>query len=152
MSYYARWSGNLKLKQKPSQDELSQIFSLITVDYYDESSLCIETNDMKKYDEAETEAMLEKLVPFVASGELDYTGEDEARWRYVFKDGCWEEEQGVITYESELPVLKDKTRQENLINRIINMLGEYARTEIDSDWTEIKEQLTNIMTEAKIFQ
>lgn len=36
----------------------------------------------------------------ISSGELEFTGEDHASWRFIYRDGVWHEENGEVVYKS----------------------------------------------------
>ena len=54
------------------------------------------------FHEDEALEYLRKLAPYVESGEIEMSGEEETHWKYVFKDGKWVEINGHIVYDDEL--------------------------------------------------
>ena len=45
---------------------------------------------------------LNKLAPYLESGEVDMTGDDDAHWKYVFSKGGWAEYRGHVVYDDEV--------------------------------------------------
>lgn len=62
------------------------------------------------------EEYLDKLSPYVESGDIEMSGEEDTYWKYVFNNGGWGEVFGRITYDDELnqPCLKHEEKLEFL--------------------------------------
>ena len=58
-------------------------------------------SDYDKYHEEDVEDGLEKLLEIapIKDGECNFTGEDDAHWRFVFRNGKWIEQSGRVVYE-----------------------------------------------------
>lgn len=54
------------------------------------------------------------IAPYIDSLEIDYTGEDDAHWRYAIRDGEFNEYSGVIVYPD------DPTEMDTLLKYISN--------------------------------
>lgn len=57
--------------------------------------------DDKYYDDEVINALntIKEMAPVGEYSSIKYRGEDEALWRFVFKDGEWIEQEGRIVYE-----------------------------------------------------
>lgn len=55
----------------------------------------------EKYYEDEVRDILEKAAEFgeIEDGEIEYIGEDDSMWHFVYVNGHWEEEGGHVVYE-----------------------------------------------------
>ena len=111
--------------------------------------------DYSKYYEDDTYEVLDKIAPLVESGEIEYSGEDESHWRFIFKDGTWNEEYGYIHYESELT--KAEEDKEEFLGRIIDVmqdcLDDPKGKTIEGDWYDkIHSELEFIMKAWEVFK
>lgn len=94
--------GNIKL---PLDDFRYQIFR---------GSLEVEFPDQKYWDE-DVKSCLENIKPLIKSGKIEFIGEDDARWCFVFDEDGFHEERGEIIYETELETLKRKAEALRLL-------------------------------------
>lgn len=45
--------------------------------------------------------VLDAIKPYIKEGCLTYEGDDDCKWRYIFKDGEWEYQGGMVFYSME---------------------------------------------------
>lgn len=112
MGYYARGSGSVSFSRALSDEEIDGAMCVIgaVFDDYDtfgnddeETGLGISFWMDCKYYQDDLEKMLDMLVRDypVSEGEVDFIGEDDAIWRYVYvaKENAFVEQVGRIVYE-----------------------------------------------------
>ena len=61
----------------------------------------IEAYGNERYSTSATEKLLElltEIAPIQEGSEIDFCGEDQTYWRFIFKDGRWKEQCGEIVY------------------------------------------------------
>lgn len=153
MGYYATWGGQIKFKDKPSKDIIEKINDCFVC--YDQNENTLSVGDYSKYYEDAAYEVLDKIAPLVESGEIEYSGEDESHWRFIFKDGTWNEEYGYIHYESELT--KAEEDKEEFLGRIIDVMQDCFDDQkgktIEGDWYDkIHSELESIMKAWEVFK
>ena len=105
MSYYANGSGSIRFKAPLGKEVfdlfagyLNEIFEEVypADDERQEISVC----GYFKYHEDEVEELLRDHFTniMVEAGDLRFVGEDDAQWRFVFRDGKWIEEDGEVLF------------------------------------------------------
>ena len=98
MGYYANGSGNVELRDSEFKEivknVLSDTFETFTSGSPNDLTVSVFIDD-KYYKDSVLET-LEKIAPYISEGEIEYHGEDEAAWRFVFTQETkqWEEIQG----------------------------------------------------------
>lgn len=112
MGYYASGSGDATFKDSVNKEMVEKAIS----DFYkskegqkyyslnyDTDIYSIEIWDDEKYHEDDTLTFLEILSPYIKEGCINYSGEDDCIWRFVFnpKTGKWDEEYADIVYGFE---------------------------------------------------
>ena len=61
----------------------------------------IEAYGNERYSTSATEKLLElltEIAPIQEGSEIDFCGEDQTYWRYIFENGQWKEQNGKIVY------------------------------------------------------
>lgn len=119
MSYYATGNGTIDFKEILTEEAKEKVKKIlqetfgeaVEVGTYTPSFFKKRTEnysyasiwtDSKYYDYEVSEALDEiSKVAEIAEGEIDYRGEDDTYWRYIWKDGGWCEEYGKIVYYTE---------------------------------------------------
>ena len=101
MGYYAHGCGTLKLKPNTEisedlMDMLRDAFDEVWV--WSDGALEVEHSHDKYHEDVVAEP-LEKLAPFVESGDIEFTGEDDECWRFHFWHGRMREQNGRVVYE-----------------------------------------------------
>lgn len=106
MGYYAFGNGSAKFLKMNSDKLLHLLDSLktfnnFTYDVYNDEIWFEEDNS--HWDESNTYKFLNTLSPYISSGSIQYSGEEDCIWRYVFcpNDNIWKEECGTIDYNFE---------------------------------------------------
>lgn len=106
MSWYANGYGSFVPKNgglpdniRHELDEMSE-FEISTYDHHGDGHWYLSYDG--NFHEDYVEEYLNKLAPYVESGEIEMSGEEETHWKYVFKDGGWAEVAGHIMYDDEL--------------------------------------------------
>ena len=104
MGYCADGSGSATLKRDADIAELKDKLDAHDVwlnwSIYKDS---VDFYDSDNYHEDETIEFLDTLAPYVADGEVNYTGEDGSIWRFRFDpdEQEWVEESAAIDYNFE---------------------------------------------------
>jgi len=111
MGYYATGSGNITFKVLP-EDVYDKIKDALNATFEYDGERTFKTpygectyfdiwTDEKYYQE-EVEETLNTVAALadIESGELCYHGEDDSLWRFVWKDGKWQEENGEVIYSA----------------------------------------------------
>lgn len=104
MGYCADGSGFANLKRDADIAELKDKLDALDVwlnwRVYKDS---VDFYDSDNYHEDETIEFLDTLAPYVADGEVNYTGEDGCIWRFRFDpdEQEWVEESATIDYNFE---------------------------------------------------
>ena len=99
MGYYAEGAGDLVLKNGCTADMVGAICGAFDIDEHPmngDIGLVYSWND---YDEEAVVQNLETLAKHVASGDVEFTGEDNFKWRFRFKDGKVQEQDSRLIYE-----------------------------------------------------
>ena len=111
MSYYATGHGDITFKKLLNENEKKlirkELESVIvdTVEFDDvignESYTTIPIFTNSKYDDDVTAYALDKIAEIaeIQDGIIEFTGEDWATWRFVFKDDKWIDQIGITDYE-----------------------------------------------------
>lgn len=113
MGYYASASGSatvIKGQEETLKSVLASKYgkygSGCSLDYdVDEINgvYCIDIYDSEKYHEEDTTKFLNLIAPYISEGKLDYSGEDDCIWRFVFNPETkeWKKENATIDYDFE---------------------------------------------------
>ena len=146
MSYYATGSGTIDFKEILTEEAKEKVKKILKETFgeaaevgtyspcffekrtekYSAASLW---TDSKYYDYEVSEALDEiSKIAEIAEGEIDYRGEDDTYWRFIWQDGEWREENGEVTYVSDTDIPTDKIRD---AERILQYNG------VESDKTAI---------------
>ena len=108
MSYYA--NGDLKIvfltADTTIPEKVEKAFLYINQRYdYDyeltENTTIIEAWGNELYSTSATEKLLDlltEIAPIQDGSEIDFCGEDQTYWRYIFENGQWKEQNGEIVY------------------------------------------------------
>lgn len=128
MGYYANGGGQVVLKDKVPQD----VIEILEKDFTEvadspDGGLWMTFEFDKYYDDEITESM-NKLAPYVESGNVEFTGEDDCVWRFHFYDGK-------VRYEVGRTVFEPMDGAERHSERL-ELLGTLA--DIVEDWLESK--------------
>lgn len=145
MSYNTFGSGTLKLKKNAKIPK--DVLNKLSIDFDEvadapDGGLWL----TKEYSrDIDVDGAMNKLAPFVDSGEVTMTGEDYEHWRYRFKNGKAYMEQGFIDYEETIP----ERRSFNVTySYLINSVGDRNESEIQFDIEDRKfEDMFNELVE-----
>lgn len=109
MGYSASGSGELILKENakisPEQrSKLEEAFS--EVDETEEGgkyilSLC---HEYTRYSEDIVLEALDAVKGNIVNGEVQFSGDDDAYWRFIFREGRWVEQDGKVVYGKEISI------------------------------------------------
>lgn len=100
MGYYATAKGYVKLKQRDDGTKvLEELRSCYEINDYDFTYIVFDF--YSNYHDQEVKAVLNAVLPYISEGEVEYTGEDDAHWRFILKNGKWVEQNGHIVYDDE---------------------------------------------------
>ena len=115
MSYYAKYNGEIHFKKGSAEDIRNMIEEepvLYILGIYDakeprelgtikDENFYIIYGGDEKYHEDDIKEMLRSFAPYVEIGEIEFVGEDDSLWRFIFKDGKWYEENGLVIYDED---------------------------------------------------
>ena len=109
MGYYAGGNGTCILKESATEKQVLEAikdceligdpdfeYEFETID--NRNAIWINQNDWHWHDEEVTE-LFDALAPFIESGELLYSGDEDCHWKYKFSNGEWKEYDGTIIYD-----------------------------------------------------
>ena len=153
MGYYADYDGYIKFKNVPSDEDLDKLRYAFGECYRSEETMFAVYGHEKYYEETIID-YLDRINELTEYGEIEYYGEDNCHWRFVFTDGEWIEEQGFVYYESELNKAKDD--KEEFLGRIIDVMQDCLDNPkgetIEGTWYDnVKKELESIMYAWKVF-
>lgn len=105
MGYSVDGSGTVKLKKNLGAEEMQKLIEaskkLESLDYFDikEELLSFSEYD-SHWHEDDTMKFLNALIPYITEGCVEYKGEDDCHWRYIYdaESNSWKEEGGRIVY------------------------------------------------------
>lgn len=117
MGYCASGGGDITFKRFLSDDAIKMIEEKL-YEWFDDVQYCKTYQQQhsfavskwydKYYDDV-LDALTEIALNWeVSSGEIEYSGEDGYRWRFIFQDGAWKEENADFYYESSLIAKKER--------------------------------------------
>lgn len=113
MGYYASGSGSatiIKGQEKALEAVLENKYGKLgsycglEYDFDNIKDECyINIYDSEKYHEEDTTEFLSVIAPYISEGHLDYSGEDDCIWRFIFNPDTkeWKEENATIDYHFE---------------------------------------------------
>ena len=131
MGYEARGNGEIMLNRKPEDipagiiDKGWRAFSEVAPS--PDGGLWITQESQRYYEDAVLD-FLTAIAPYTASGHIEFVGDDDYMWRFVWTNGEWQEQNGRIVWE---PANRDVRHSERM-----EMLG--CLTDIIEDWLESK--------------
>ena len=122
MSYYAYGNGMAKLKDGVNKEALYEKLDKIVDDcfgleYEEELDGYIPFYDTENYHEEDIMDFLNILSPYITEGSIEYSGEDDYHWKFVFNKDTkeWDEIEGEVYYS--LDEFSDEVLIEELKNR-----------------------------------
>lgn len=99
MSYYA----DINVRFKVSKENTDVIFPIIKSHdlkmFFNEEESVFYHSSYDKCDYDNWEHFANEVAPFVEEGEIDFDGDDDAHWRFIFRDGHCDYEDAILTYE-----------------------------------------------------
>ena len=104
MSYYATADGNIRLKNRLSEEQFEELLDVLLevfeeYDTEDDYQQVFFGGHIKYDDDIVLETLSNIINNFeIEEGEVDYVGEDSALWRHIFIDGEWKEQNGKVVY------------------------------------------------------
>ena len=107
MGYCAYGSGEVVLKPGVDPDNvLDQMESLLENAFCIECELSengIQITDMENYHEEDIMEILNFLTPYITEGDIDYSGDDDCFWKFVFNQETqkWDEIDGDVYYTDD---------------------------------------------------
>ena len=131
MGYCASGDGVAVFKKEANIIELSDILESKKSEMYalqtDKIEYDIVDDQMsmwhsdERYDEDDVLEFLEVLTPYISEGQMEFTGEDGAKWRFRFNPNSeeWEEQSGNTVYAS-----KGKYSEDSNFGEILSKIPE----------------------------
>lgn len=114
MGYYATGDGYLKLKS-PLPDDVN--YDIFEYHYCTDKDLSVSFYD--KYYENDVYDFCDEIAPYVEEGAINFVGEDNANWRFVFRNNNWTEESARLVYDSDPEITLTPEAQSDLIKQLI---------------------------------
>ena len=126
MGYYANGGGALTLKKGMTIPasilaDLGREFSEVADS--PDGGLWL-TFEYDKYHDDEVTEALRNLAPFVESGNVEFSGDDDCHWRFHFWNGTMKYQDGRLVYEDADPDYRKVERME-MIGRIIDVFEDF---------------------------
>ena len=108
MSYTCKWSGYIQVNTI-KRDIIAKISKILAktlsenfdVTVYDNECTFDIYPDEGGYDSIKVENCLNHIAEYTVDGEIEFFGEDDLIWRFIFKNGKWVEQTACITFSSE---------------------------------------------------
>lgn len=127
MEYYAIGTGDVVYDRVLTEEECNAIWAVLILSPYESDVVVDWRSTMNaepqtlvtlycddKYHDDEVLYTLNRISEAtganIQEGEVHYSGEDGALWRFVFKNGQWIMENAVIRWESDEPVSYDRLK------------------------------------------
>ena len=156
MGYYANYSGNITFNERPSGELLHMVNTCFQEFHYDENRRECEFSGYEKYYEERIKNPLTLIKDITKLGEINFNGDDGKSWRFFFKDGEWIEEDGIIYYESEIP-LNNKDEKEEFLGRLIDIaqdcLDNPEDETIQGEWYDkVKDEFAAVLKAYKVIK
>ena len=135
MGYFATWEGTIIFKGKPSDDQIKDLekefceADLLEPKFDPENRWSVNLYGSGNYSESGVYEVLNKIVPFIISGKIVFSGDEDAHWKIEFVKGKWEEDNGSIVYSkndalSEFPPVSEDDRAE-FIGEIVDIFEDF---------------------------
>lgn len=119
MEYYAHGSGGIIFKEELPEavfdrimNKLRKVFEAEGANSWKTTSNSSEVSyvdiwDNEKYYGDEVKTVLNEVAEMaeIEEGSIEYVGEDDSLWRFIYRDGKWHEENGHVEY-SDLTIDK----------------------------------------------
>lgn len=127
MGYCATGDGLLVLNGPLSEidmDETSQLFEEVAYVHSDETphiGLQLTFND--RYRSEEMDKWADDIAPYVMRGTVTFCGDDNAFWRFSFKDGISTLENSRIVFDLDPAIELSNYEKEQLLTDIINSVS-----------------------------
>ena len=152
MGYYANGGGSLipkvDVKEIPQEifEKLATHFSEIADS--PEGGIWFTHEYGKYYSDLEDD--LGKLAPYIKSGDIEFTGEDDEHWRFHFVNGEMEYQNGTIVYGYEPVTLESKFEGKHTGCTI--RIQRYGQDDYSASWDDdysVRGTMKQIMDEIK---
>ena len=122
MSYYAYGNGSALLKENVDKEELfekldTKVEEACCLEYEYDDKETIDFTDYENYHEEDTMDFLNILSPYITEGSIEYSGDDDCHWKFIFNKDTkeWDEIGGEVYYS--LDEFSDEVLIEELKNR-----------------------------------
>ena len=122
MGFYAYGSGTALLKDNIKKEELferldEKVGDAYCLDYEYDGKETIGITDSENYSEEDIMEFLNILSPCITEGSIEYTGDDDCHWKFVFdkENEEWDEIEGEVYYS--LDEFSDEVLIEELKSR-----------------------------------
>ena len=105
MGYYVNAYGTIKVKDAADVDTVADIIEKLNI--FEEVSVDgneIEVLGYIKYYPEDYVVMYEDIADYVAGGEVEFTGDDNAQWKHVCEGNKWVEYDGEIQWVNPHPI------------------------------------------------
>jgi len=129
MGYYATGGGCLELKSTPPNDIIEDAYAIFCdVGLHNgekELNLCFDG----KYHNDDIEDWNNRVVPYVNRGQIEFCGDDDCHWKYVFKDGEWDIGYGNVVYDNEPALFLSEKDKDKLLDEILSTIDSGSSTD-----------------------
>ena len=154
MSYWANYSGTIKCKDSILPEIIDLFSEYFENAYYDNKDNEFDIDGYTRYYGEDVSKALEIINPYCISGDINFHGDDGEHWRFIYKDGEWRKEEGLIFYESDLP--QPAGNKEEFLGCIIDVIQDCLDNpegkRIEGQWHDkVSDELSAIMEHWKVF-
>ena len=154
MGYYATCSGEIAIAQNLTEKQIDEICDEARKYSWECQMFDRRRNERTEvdlyYHDKYHDCDILDFLTYVAEnypitdGCIECIGEDDARWRFIWKDGEWVEEDGEIVYEGDLPKTIDGADCPEFIGQIIDIFEDFLEAkEITIDNPEKEEAVAD---------
>lgn len=139
MGYYATGGGSIELKKACNipEEVIEQCGDAFSYYRYDPNKRIIDIQSDDKYYEADVEECLQEIAPYTENGEIYYTGEDNLQWRFVFRNGHFDEDCGHITFDGDPALDMDEEAISAMLREIVSAVLDVAESIYHTEYSYI---------------
>ncbi len=130
MSYYAHGAGDAKIKAGINTEEIKNAVRDLPLSNNSEFEYEFENETIwlslthSYFEEEDVLAWLNAIAPMISEGMIEFTGEDDAHWAYVFNTEStqWKIKTGRLVYGTDLSTCTTDELINELVKRKVNAL------------------------------
>lgn len=132
MGFHACGEGEVHLIRPVPDEVVKELQTVFHVDY--QKNKLYLTFDGTYYD-VEVEAALDKLLPYMDSGEISYEGDEQTLWKNIYENNSWQMIEGRRIYEDDI-FINHSAYADVLLHDIINDIANVIEKQVYLGWPE----------------